>query len=261
MDLRKQDEKIRQWLEQDIEEDSKGESDNSSSETEDIVEMEVHKNTSSESEVSSESDYEPVCPSKRQRTQIIESEESDNSESIRPSRRQTSRVIDSDETDEDVMSSTPQNIPRNPNVIQPSSRFLYGKNKHKWSSAAKPSHNMLNLSIINAYVVYVSNNVRNNKKPMSRRDFVIKLGDQLMEPWLRQRLQTVTLRRDIKVMIQDILGESSDLEAPVPSVSNVRKICYLCPSKARRMTKHRCIKCKQALCGPHNVDICSRCIE
>ncbi|XP_049880307.1 uncharacterized protein LOC126376804 [Pectinophora gossypiella] len=588
MDLRKQDEKIRQWLEQDIEEDSKGESDNSSSETEDIVEMEVHKNTSSESEVSSESDYEPVCPSKRQRTQIIESEESDNSESIRPSRRQTSRVIDSDETDEDVMSSTPQNIPRNPNVIQPSSRFLYGKNKHKWSSAAKPSsvrtsrrniihfipgpkerarevsepidifslfisedmlqqvvtftnaemlirknkyktetftvsptnleeirallgllfnaaamksnhlptgmlfnthrsgtifkacmsaerlnflikclrfddkltrnvrqrddrfapirdlwqalisnfqkwytpgsyitvdeqlvgfrgrcsfrmyipnkpnkygiklvmaadvnskyivnaipylgkgtdpqkqplaaffikeitstlhgtnrnitmdnwftsvplanellmapynltlvgtlrsnkreipeklknsksraigtsmfcydgdktlvsykaksnkvvfilstihdqpdinqetgkpemihfynstkgavdtvdqmcssistnrktqrwplcvfYNMLNLSIINAYVVYVSNNVRNNKKPMSRRDFVIKLGDQLMEPWLRQRLQTVTLRRDIKVMIQDILGESSDLEAPVPSVSNV----------------------------------------
>ncbi|XP_045489690.1 piggyBac transposable element-derived protein 4-like [Pieris rapae] len=122
-------------------------------------------------------------------------------------------------------------------------------------------YNMLNLSSINAYVIHVSNNVRNNKKPMSRRDFVMKIGDQLMEPWLRQRIQTVTLRRDIKVMIQDILGDSSNIEAPVPSASNVRKICYLCPSKARRMTKHRCMKCKNAICGSHNVDMCSSCVE
>lgn len=122
-------------------------------------------------------------------------------------------------------------------------------------------YNMLNLSTINAYAVHISNNVRNKKKPMSRRDFVMKVGDQLMEPWLRQRIQTVTLRRDIKVMIKDILGDSSNLESPVHTVTNVRKICYLCPSRARRMTKHRCMKCKNAICGSHNVDICSSCVE
>lgn len=122
-------------------------------------------------------------------------------------------------------------------------------------------YNMLNLSTINSYVIHVSNNIRNNKKPMSRRDFVMKIGDQLMEPWLRQRLQTVTLRRDIKVMIQDILGDSPNIEASIQPASNVRKICYLCPSKARRMTKHRCMKCKSAICGPHNVDMCIRCAE
>lgn len=120
---------------------------------------------------------------------------------------------------------------------------------------------MLNLSSINAYAIYVSNNVRNKKKPMSRRDFVMKLGDQLMEPWLRQRLQTVSLRRNLRVMIEDILGESSTVEALVPSTSNARKICYLCPSKARRMTKHRCTRCRKAICGPHNVDMCSHCVD
>ncbi|CAH2089672.1 unnamed protein product [Euphydryas editha] len=82
-----------------------------------------------------------------------------------------------------------------------------------------------------------------------------------MEPWQRQRLQTVTLRRQIKVMIQDILGEPSYIEAPINPSSNVRKICYLCASYARRMTKHRCLRCKQAICGPHNVHMCCRCIQ
>ena len=119
-------------------------------------------------------------------------------------------------------------------------------------------YNMLNLSTINAYAIYVSNNVRNKKKPLSRRDFVTKIADQLMEPWLRNRLQTVTLRRDIRANIQEILGDSSNIEVPA---SNIRKICYLCPSKARRMTKHRCIRCRNAICGTHNVDICTSCVE
>lgn len=122
-------------------------------------------------------------------------------------------------------------------------------------------YNMLNLSIINSYVIYLYNNVRNRTSKLNRRDFAMKIGDQLVEPWLKQRLQIVTLRRNIKNMIQDILGIVSDAEAPTPSTSNVRKICYLCPLKARRMSKHRCIKCKNAICGPHNVDMCSNCAE
>lgn len=65
-------------------------------------------------------------------------------------------------------------------------------------------HNMLNLSIINSYVIYLYNNVRNRTSKLNRRDFVMKIGDQLVEPWLKQQLQTVTLRRNIKNMIQDI---------------------------------------------------------
>ncbi|XP_067142487.1 LOW QUALITY PROTEIN: piggyBac transposable element-derived protein 4-like [Centruroides vittatus] len=93
-------------------------------------------------------------------------------------------------------------------------------------------YNILNLLAINSYAIYVSNNLRNKKKPMSLRDFFMKMGDQLMEPWLRQQLQTVTLRRDIRTMIQDILGDVPSVEAPTHSASNPCKVCYLCPSKA-----------------------------
>ncbi|CAK1587396.1 unnamed protein product [Parnassius mnemosyne] len=69
----------------------------------------------------------------------------------------------------------------------------------------QPPYNLTLVVSINAYAVYVSNDLRNKKKPTLRRNFVMKMGNQLMDPWLRERLQTVTLRRDIKVMIKDIL--------------------------------------------------------
>ncbi|XP_052745784.1 piggyBac transposable element-derived protein 4-like [Bicyclus anynana] len=144
-------------------------------------------------------------------------------------------------------------------VDQMCSNMCVNRKTNRWPLCT--FYNMLNLASINAYAIYISNNLRNKKKPTLRRDFVMKMGDQLMEPWLRERLQTVTLRRDIKVMIKDIIGESSEPETPVHSVTNVRKICYLCPSKARRMTKHRCMRCKNAICGSHNIDMCSSCAE
>ncbi|OWR42092.1 transposase, partial [Danaus plexippus plexippus] len=76
-----------------------------------------------------------------------------------------------------------------------------------------------------------------------------------MEPWRRQRLQTVSMIRDLRVTVRDILGQSSTLEASIPSTSNARKICYMCPSKARRTTKNRCSRCRKAICGLVNVDV------
>ncbi|CAH0397106.1 unnamed protein product [Chilo suppressalis] len=133
----------------------------------------------------------------------------------------------------------------NQRVLQVTPRFLYGKNKHKWSSVPRSvTIRTLRGNIVH-FIPGPRGEARELQKPIDlRRDFVIKMGDQLMDPWLRERLQTVTLRHDIKVMLKDILGESSEPEYPVYSVTNVRKICYLCPSKARRMTKHRSIKCK-----------------
>ncbi|CAG5015313.1 unnamed protein product [Parnassius apollo] len=323
MDLRNQEEQISKWLEE-VEDKDEGSND-SASETEDNVEEAIHINTS-DSEFSNES-----------------SEPED--DIIRPSKRQRTQIVDSDDSLEDIHeTNSPQtSIQGNQRVLQVTPRFLYGKNKHKWSSvprsattrtlrrnivhfipgprgearelqepidlfrlfmtddmlqqvvtftnaeiitqrnrykqesytvsqtnlleikallgllliaaAMKSNHlptrilfnpqrsgtifeacmsaerfNFLIKFSINAYAIYVSNDLRNKKKPTLRRHFVMKMGDQLMDPWLRERLQTVTLRRNIKVMIKDILGESSEPELPVHSVTNVRKICYLCPS-------------------------------
>ncbi|KAH9638551.1 hypothetical protein HF086_000952 [Spodoptera exigua] len=123
MDLRNQEEQISRWLEAESENQEEELSDNSASETEDILETEVHENTSSDScsLQSSESDSDiNVQPSKRQRTQVIDSDDS-SSENItvpRPS-------ISNQNTD--------------PRIVQPTSRFVYGKNKHKWSTQPRPA--------------------------------------------------------------------------------------------------------------------------
>lgn len=119
MDLRKQEEQILQWLHEDnlVDENEEG-TDNSFSETEDIVEEEVHQDTDSCSEVPSESDNENIQPSKRQRTRIIDSDESSDENIINLSVTQNSNISD-------------------PRIVQPNARFLYGKNIHKWSSTPR----------------------------------------------------------------------------------------------------------------------------
>lgn len=66
-------------------------------------------------------------------------------------------------------------------------------------------YNIINLSIVNAYVIYVSNEIRNGKKPMKRRNFALKMADELMKPWLKERFSTVTLQRNLKQIISEIL--------------------------------------------------------
>lgn len=64
--------------------------------------------------------------------------------------------------------------------------------------AAMLVYNIINLSIVNAYVIYVSNEIRNGKKPMKRRNFALEMADELMKPWLKERFSTVTLKRNLK---------------------------------------------------------------
>lgn len=120
-------------------------------------------------------------------------------------------------------------------------------------------YNILNLCIINAYVIYVSNMVRQRQKSLKRRAFVQKLADDLIEPWLRERYETVTLRKNIKANIKDIL----QIENVVPNTSqaqpNKRKICAVCPYQKHRMTKVYCHSCRKAICGEHTIAVCSDC--
>ncbi|CAG5006116.1 unnamed protein product [Parnassius apollo] len=76
MDLRNQEEQISKWLEE-VEDKEEGSND-LASETEDNVEEEIHINTS-DSEFSnefSEPEDDIIRPSKRQRTQIVDSDDS-----------------------------------------------------------------------------------------------------------------------------------------------------------------------------------------
>lgn len=80
----------------------------------------IHNDTDGNSDScgeSSESEDEVRPSRKRQRTQIIDSDNSLGKESLEP------RNSDS----------------RDPRNLQSASRFLFGKNKHKWSSTPRPA--------------------------------------------------------------------------------------------------------------------------
>lgn len=120
-------------------------------------------------------------------------------------------------------------------------------------------YNMLHLCVINMYVIYVSNMARQRQKPLKRRAFVQNLADNLIEPWLRERYETVTLRRDIKAIIKDILKIESVVPSTLQTQPNKRKICSVCPYQKHRMTKVSCHSCGKAICVEHTIPVCSEC--
>ncbi|GBP10801.1 hypothetical protein EVAR_6343_1 [Eumeta japonica] len=75
---------------------------------------------------------------------------------------------------------------------------------------------------------------------MKRRPFALQMADDLMKPWLQERYQTVTLQRNLKLIIAEILKINDPQEGPSHDVPKTRKICNICPAKKRRMTTTFC---------------------
>ncbi|XP_060804330.1 piggyBac transposable element-derived protein 4-like [Amyelois transitella] len=134
-------------------------------------------------------------------------------------------------------------------------------------------YGMLNIAFINSYVIYVTNNVEANKKPLSRRDYLKALHHKLIESHIQKRLTIPTLQTGLRDSIRQILIipgsstsnailETEENNAPnVPPIQKKRKICALCPSAKRRMTKTSCTKCNKSLCGEHKLDVCHKCFS
>lgn len=118
---------------------------------------------------------------------------------------------------------------------------------------------MLNLCMVIAYVIYVSNMIRQRQKPLKRRAFVQKMADSHIEPWLRERYKTVTLRKNIRASIKDILKIENVVANTSRAQPNKRKICAVCPYQKHRMTKVSCHSCRRAICGEHTIPVCSGC--
>ncbi|CAB3254175.1 unnamed protein product [Arctia plantaginis] len=85
------------------------------------------------------------------------------------------------------------------------------------------------------------------------------MADDLIKPWLRERFQTVTLPRNLKQSISEILKIDDHLEGTSQEVHRTRKTCSYCPAKKRRMTTTFCKVCKKAICREHIVAMCNHC--
>lgn len=134
-------------------------------------------------------------------------------------------------------------------------------------------YGMLNIAFVNSYVIYVTNTIEAKKKPLSRREYLKALHHKLIEPHMQKILLIPTLQTSLRDSITQILNTAGSSNkgiineteqsnaADVPPQQNKRKICAICPSKKRRMTKSKCTKCNKSLCGEHKLDVCHKCIS
>ncbi|XP_039286826.1 piggyBac transposable element-derived protein 4-like [Nilaparvata lugens] len=123
-------------------------------------------------------------------------------------------------------------------------------------------YNILNLTSVNSYVIYVHQFFRNSpnskKVGLSRQEFLLHLHSQLTTPWItRRRAETPTLRRELKTTIDKVLGtEEPHFEK---AQKGERKYCGLCHYRKRRFTTTYCSKCNKPICGEHQVKMCPGC--
>lgn len=120
--------------------------------------------------------------------------------------------------------------------------------------------NMLDISALNAYVVFTSIfpgwNNNNTNRNIRRRLFLVELGEALVQPFTAQR------SRGPRVSYPIPPGTPSSSSNPIKHASPSRKRgrCYICTSKKNaNVFATRCDKCKRFICADHKHNACSNC--
>ncbi|KAJ4449518.1 hypothetical protein ANN_00918 [Periplaneta americana] len=120
-------------------------------------------------------------------------------------------------------------------------------------------YGMVNIALVNSYVIYAHNKISNKEKPLTRRQFGKELHSALTNSLVTHRLGMRNLPRLLRLSMTEILHVNMPVDEPEAQESRKRKICAFCPSKRLRMTKVFCYKCSRAICGERRTICCFEC--
>ncbi|KRY41009.1 PiggyBac transposable element-derived protein 4 [Trichinella spiralis] len=105
---------------------------------------------------------------------------------------------------------------------------------------------LLNVSVINACVIHQHNSGESGK----RKNFIKNIAFELLQPYLRSRLDCKSLTEKLRLQI--------DAHLPGPSTTQdtgieiKKKRCKFCPRKEDRKTKTVCSECASHICSFHS---------
>ena len=131
---------------------------------------------------------------------------------------------------------------------------------NRWPMAV--FYGILDMAFANSAILYVHNMLKNNKKPLCRRELMKQLSTGLITPWMENRLRAPTLKRSLRENIKHILVKSTQSNCKNEKEElepKKRRYCNFCSYKKRRMSKLMCYKCKKAVCGEHKIVMCIDC--
>lgn len=119
--------------------------------------------------------------------------------------------------------------------------------------------NMLDQAGINAFILYTLN--ANNER-FSRCNFLKQLGFGLVKAQLRRRLQSRSLRTDLRKKVQKLLEVD---EVPLANITVIREEtrakCKLCESQQATRTRMKCASCFCRMCDEHRAGLCVNCVN
>lgn len=110
-------------------------------------------------------------------------------------------------------------------------------------------YNMIDISVMNAFIVWLCLNRNCEKKLRKRRNFIIELGKQLALYHENPEPSEASTSRETE-------PTSRETEPP-----RKKSRCSMCTSKKDRKTRTTCNKCKKHVCGEHSVTLCTTCVE
>jgi len=122
---------------------------------------------------------------------------------------------------------------------------------------------ILDQAIVNARILLTcKNRINNVPGKITAIDCLDKVYKFLITPYLQQRYEIVSLRKDIKLGIAGILKLDRYDMAPVERVEfDTKRRCEVCNPKKDRKTKSGCASCKRAVCHEHSVVMCNDCCD
>ena len=124
-------------------------------------------------------------------------------------------------------------------------------------------YGMLDQANVNACILY---NLNANDNLMARDKFILKLGEDLIKPFMQLRLAKPTLRTSLRLQIEEYFKseELSDREDPVNLLTDNKmsnqKRCSFCPTNLDRKSFYFfSLRCRRCMCKSYTVKLCTEC--
>lgn len=118
---------------------------------------------------------------------------------------------------------------------------------------------LLDIVGINAQIIFSSNNPSHE---VTRRMFLREVGECLVKPGIRKRINSQYLTKDLRAkaaklsgVTEENQGQTSRERAPKPGR------CTICPRKKDKKTNAYCCKCYEVMCVKHMKNVCEKCFE
>ena len=131
-------------------------------------------------------------------------------------------------------------------------KYTCSRRTRRWPMAI--FYKIVDICSTNSYIMYNSFPGNDSK----RFKFVKTLAGKLIEEHVRERLHSPFVTRELKVLSCRFLDIPYD-PPPQEEVLEIRKYCYVCPSKIRRKTKYLCEKCHRPICLQCSRKCCINC--